>query len=343
VARRIYYERSNAQRLNIDQIERTMLYSFYRKAAADLGLDIYEIGQALCIAGRGKRFRIWGCSTDLDTSPLYMITEDKLLVTTLFREHGIAVPEGRAFDWRDRKAGVQYALSLGRPSVIKPARETSNGKGVSVQLTRRSDIAQAFRFAGLFAPLVLVEEFIPGDNYRFLIYKGKCLSVLRRELPTVTGDGVSTVRELAEAENRNRIQSSEWQEGDQLWIPMPINAAASRYLKRKGLHLNSVPKQGEEVQLAGASNLAYGTTYAEVIDAIHPEQIRAAIKAAEVLGMAIAGVDIISPDIDAPGYHVLEINVSPGLEAHYLLRNPEAMRDPIRTILTDYFEIVSLR
>lgn len=342
VARRIYLERSSARRLDIDQIEHRILCSLYRKAAADLGLESYEIGQALCIAGRGKLFRIWGCSTDLDTNPLYMITEDKLLIKTLLREHGIAVPVGRAFDWRDRRAGVRYALSLGRPCVAKPARETSGGKGVSVCLTKRSDIAYAFRFAGLYASQVLVEEFIPGDSYRFLIYKGKCLSVLRRELPAVTGDGASTVRELAETENRRRIQSSEWQDGDPLWVPMTINDATSRYLKRQGHRLNSVPRQGEEVQLAGASNLAYGTTYTEVIDAIHPAQISAAVQAAEVLGMTIAGVDIITPKIDASGYHLLEINVSPGLEAHYMLRNPEAMRDPIRTILTDYFEMGNL-
>jgi cyanophycin synthetase len=337
--RRAYHERSGAQRLDVSQIEQRMLCSLYRKAAAELGLDAYEIGQALCIAGGGKRFRIWGCSTDLDTCPLYMITEDKLLIKSLFREHGIAVPEGRAFDWRDQSAGVDYALSLGRPCVTKPASQTSSGKGVATLLTTRSDIARAFRFAGLFAPQVLVEEFISGDNYRFLIYKGKCLSVLRRELPTVTGNGASTVLELAEAENRKRIQSSDWREGDALRIPMAVNAAASRHLKRQGLDLKSVPGPDEQVHLAGASNYGFGCTYTEVLAKTHPEQIRAAVEAAKFIGMTIAGVDIVSANIEAPNYHILEINVSPGLELHYMLRNPEEMKHPIRTILTDYFEI----
>ena len=55
--------------------------------------------------------------------------------------------------------------------------------------------------------------------------------------------------------------------------------------------------------------------------------------------MTIAGVDIISPDIKAPGYHVLEINASPGWILHYMIRNSQEMRDPIRTILADYFDI----
>jgi cyanophycin synthetase len=337
--RRTYHERRGARPLDVSQIVQKMLCSLYRKAADELGLEAYEIGEALCIAGRGKRFRVWGGSTDLDTCPLYMITEDKLLIKALFREHGLAVPEGRAFDWRDRSAGVDYALSLGRPCVAKPARQTSGGKGVATLLTTRSDIARAFRFAGLFAPQVLVEEYVPGDNFRFLIYKGKCLSVVRRELPTVTGDGASTVLELAEAENRKRIQSSDWREGDALNIPIPVNAAAARHLKRQHLDLKSVPRLGEQVHLAGASNYGFGCTYTEVLAQAHPEQIRAAVEAAQLIGMTIAGVDIVSTNIEASGYHILEINVSPALEIHYWLRNPEEMKHPIRTILRDYFEI----
>lgn len=339
ILRRTYHERSGAQRLDINRIEQRMLCSLYRKAAADLGLEVCEMGQALCITGGGKTFHTWGCATDLDTSPLYMITEDKLLVRTLFQERGFSIPEGRAFDWRDRSAGVQYALSLGRPCVVKPASFTSGGKGVATRLTTRSDIARAFRFAGLFASQVLIEEFIPGDCYRFLIYKGKCLSVLRRDLPAVIGNGAATVLELAQTENRNRIQNSDWQEGAPYWMPLPIDASALRHLKRQGLNWNYVPSAGEPVQLAGASNLGLGTTYTEVLDRAHPGTIRAAEQAAAAIGMTIAGVDIICPAIEVPGYCILEINVSPGIEGHYILRNPEAMKDPLHTILTDYFQI----
>ena len=339
VVRRTYYQRTGARLLEVGQIEHRMACSLYRKAAADLGLEAYDIGRVLCIAGRGKRFRVWECTTEFDTPPLYAITEDKVLVKTLFREHEISVPEGCAFDWRDESAGIEYALSLGRPCVVKPASDTSSGKGVTTLLTTRSEIARAFRFAGLFAPKVLIEEFIPGDNYRFLIYKGKCLSVLRRELPTVTGNGASTVRELVEQENRNRIQNSEWRDGDPLWIPLPISASALRHLKRQGFNWNWVPAPGEQVHLAGTANFGFGCTYSEVLRETHPDQIRAAQEAVGVVGMNIAGVDIVSSNIEAPAYHILEINISPSIEIHYAVRNSQEMTDPIRTILTDYFEI----
>jgi len=341
ILRRTYHERRGAQPLDASQIDRTMLSVLYRKAAADLGLEVYEIGQALCISGRGKTFHTWGFSTDLDTSPLYMITEDKLLIRNLFKEQGFSIPEGRAFDWRDQSEAVEYALSLGRPCVVKPASFTSGSKGVTTRLATRSDIARAFRFAGLFAHQVLIEEFIPGHNYRFLIYKGKCISVLQRDLPAVVGDGASTVLELAEEENRNRIKRSNWQEGDPPWIPLPTDAAALLHLKRQGFDWKYAPKAGEQVEVWGASSFAFGTTFTEVLDRVHPDQIRAAVQAAGAIRMTIAGVDIISSDIEGPRHHILEINVSPGLKIHYVIRNPEEMKDPIRTILKDYFEIAA--
>ncbi len=339
LARRAYHQRTGAQRLNLSEIEHRIHCSLHRRAAASLGLDVYEMGRALCIEGRGKRFRVCGSTTELDTFPVASITEDKEYIRTLFEARGLSVPAGCAFDWRDERKGIEYALRLKRPCVVKPASDTSGGKGVAASLTTRSEIANAFRFAGLFAPKVLIEEFILGGNYRFLIYKGKCLSVARRELPAVTGDGVSTVRELVESENCNRIHSSEWKDGDAGWMPLPTNAAALRVLKGQGLDWSGVPKPGDSVHLGAVANIGFGCTYSEVLGVTHPDQIRAAEQAAEMIGMTLAGVDIISPDIKAPGYHVLEINASPGWILHYMIRNSQELRDPIRTILADYFDI----
>jgi len=337
VLRRTFYQRSSMKHEALDQIEHRMACSLYRRTAAELGLDAYDIGRVMCIEGRGKRFRVWGCTSEFDNHPLYGITEDKVLIKNLFKDRGLPVPEGRAFDWRDRSAGIQYALSLRRPCVVKPASDTSSGKGVATELTRRSDIARAFRFAGLFSPQVLIEEFVFGDNYRFLIYKGKCVSVLRRELPAVTGDGRATVRELAEIENRNRIQCSDWREGDPQWMRLPTGTTASRYLKRQGLSWRYVPKRGEQIVLSGMANFAFGCTYSEVLGRTHPGQIHGAEEAARFIGITIAGVDIVSPNIEEPAYQILEINIGPGLEIHYALRNPEEAKDPVRIILKDIF------
>jgi cyanophycin synthetase len=341
VLRRTYHQRTGASHLDLGQIEHRIITSLYRKTATELGLQAYEMGRALCIEGRGKRFRIWQCTTELDTFPCAVITEDKVLTKALFKERGIPVPEGRAFDWSDESSGIEYALSLGRPCVLKPASDTSSGKGVAARLTTRREITRAFRFAGLFSPQVLIEEFIEGENYRFLIYMGKCLSVLRRELPQVTGNGTSTVRELVEAENRSRIQTSDWHDGDPYLMPLPMNAGALRILREQGLDWRRVPKAGQQVHLAAESSYGLGCAYTEVIGKTHPDQLKSAEEAAQCMGVKLAGLDIISPDIEASAHSVLEINISPGIEIHSMVGNPEQMTHPIRTILKDYFEIGS--
>lgn len=337
--RRTYYQRFAKEPYELERLSYEFICSLYRKTAAQLGLETYMVGRVLCVAGRGKLFHIWECTTSLDNFALFTITEDKILIKKLFKESGLAVPEGRAFAWHDFSAGVQYAVSLGRPCVIKPAIESGGGKGVTTRLIERADIARAFRFAGIFSAQVLIEEFLAGDCYRFLIYKGRCLSVLRRELPTVTGNGVSTVRELVEAENLNRRLPPDAHEGDRFIYPMPIDSGASRQLRRQGRGWNSVLEHGEKLHLAGPSSVTYGCTYAEVLHQTHPELIRAAEQAAHSLGMKIAGVDIIAPRIDAPTYNILEINIGPGIDIHYLVANRDQATDPIRTILTDYFEM----
>ena len=336
---RTYHQRTGKKPYDLIRIEREFLSSLYLKAAARLGLEVHEIGRVLRFSANGKLFHVWKTTTELDHFPFYAITEDKVLVRKLFQESGFAVPEGCDFGWQDHSAAVAYALSLGRPCVIKPAMETSGGLGVTTRLTKRAEIARAFRYAGLFAHQVLVEEFLPGDSYRFLVHKGRCLSVLRRELPTVTGNGVSTVKELVEAENCNRPLAPDWHVGDPLSVPMPIDSAASRHLKRQGVGWKSIPRSGEKVHLASASNLAFGCTYSEVLQKTHPELIRMSEQAAASLGLQIAGVDIIAAHIDAPEGHIIEINIAPGIEAHYMVTNPADATDPIGAFLTDYFEL----
>lgn len=334
------YHRLRTRPSALDRMSDEFIYSLYRRAAANLGLDAYVVGRVPCLAGHGKMFHIWECTTEFDTFALYTIVEDKILIRQLFQDKGFAIPEGRAFAWQDVSAGVAYALSLGRPCVMKPAIESGGGKGVTTRLTKRADIARAFRFAGLFSAQVLIEEFLPGDCYRFLVYKGRCLSVLQRHLPTVVGDGVSTVRQLVDAENRKRHIPQEWREGDPFFnYPVPTDAAALRHLRRQGRHWDSILVRGESLHLAGPSNLSFGCTYSEVLHKTHPALIRIAEQAANSLGMTIAGLDIIAPNIEAPAYHILEINIGPGIDIHYALTNPDKATDPIHTILTDYFEI----
>jgi cyanophycin synthetase len=100
-----------------------------------------------------------------------------------------------------------------------------------------------------------------------------------------------------------------------------------------------VPAPGQQVTLADGCSFRLGASYWEVIQETHPALLGAAVEATDAVGVALAGVDIISPDIQSEQYWINEINTTPGLDLHYIVGNPERCTAPIRTILEDYFDL----
>jgi cyanophycin synthetase len=182
-----------------------------------------------------------------------------------------------------------------------------------------------------------VERFVPGDNYRLLVYKGEVLSAILRELPQVTGDGRSTVAELIEEENRHRIRPGRWTPGDPVLMPLPAGDRVRHALAQAGLALSTVPESGRRVNVSGTCSYAAGASYEEMSDRMHPTILESARRAAAALHLVLAGVDVIAPQPDASAHFINEVNTTPGLESHYFVRDPHTQRDPIGHILADLF------
>jgi cyanophycin synthetase len=274
---------------------------------------------------------IHGHAVSIESLSAYFICGDKVLTNELLRSAGIKVPEGACFRAGAVDQAIRYAQGMNRPCVVKPARGTAASFGVSLNLSGEQEIKAAFKEAASFCEDVLVEEFVPGEPYRFLVYRGKCLSATCRSVASVVGNGKDPVRVLVERENANRLKGSSWFLGRNALMAIPTDERAAKVLKRQRLTWESVPANGQAVQMFDKSEYQFGASYREVLGETHPDTISAIERAATAVGSKFAGVDVLSADLAGGHYCINEVNTTPGIWLHYCVTNE--VRDPLATIL----------
>lgn len=214
------------------------------------------------------------------------------------------------------KGAVAAAERIGYPVVVKP-NNRNMGVGVSVGLRRPREVREAYRKARELDRSVLVEEFIAGADYRVLVIDGKFAAAARRVPAHVVGDGASTVEELVRRANLDPRRDVSHRGS---WTRLALDDDADRLLKERGYGHDSIPGEGEIVALKRVANGSAGGTAVDVTDDIHPDNRRIAERAARAIGLDIAGVDLLVPDITLPlgtqGGVICEINSKPGIRKH---------------------------
>src|SRR4029078_3701240 len=80
------------------------------------------------------------------------------------------------------------------------------------------------------------------------------------------------------------------------------------------------PQKGEFVALRATANLSTGGTSIDRTDEMHPDNVTACEMAAGVVGLDIAGIDVLTPDISVPFREnnavIIEVNAGPGIRMH---------------------------
>ncbi|MGE5613945.1 MAG: cyanophycin synthetase [Bacillota bacterium] len=265
--------------------------------------------------GNGKYTRLLEASlTDGSACIAVDMASNKHLTKQLLSEAGIPVPQGDvAYSARSAAA---VAASIGFPVVLKPF-DANQGKGVFTNITSVRELEYAFSTAIKHSHAVIVERHIPGKDYRLLVVGNKMVAAAERVPPYVVGDGKSTIRELVETENRNPLRGAGHEKP--LTI-IKIDDMCRQTLAKAGYDENSIPPEGEKVMLRHNGNLSTGGTARDCTSLVHPHNARIAVKAAELLKLDIAGVDItcedISKPLDSQNGAVIEVNSAPGLRMH---------------------------
>jgi cyanophycin synthetase len=211
---------------------------------------------------------------------------------------------------------VDLANSIGYPVVIKPY-NANQGKGVTLGIKDDYQVRYAFAEAMKYSKAVLVENYIKGKDFRILVVGEKVVAVAERRPPSVNGDGIHSIKELIAIENRNSLRGDDHEKP---LTKIKLDSIAIQVLKRNGLDENYIPQKYEGVLLRDNCNLSTGGTARECTEELHPFNANLAVKAAKVLGLDIAGIDLIAEDISVPLKNsngaIIEVNAAPGLRMH---------------------------
>lgn len=261
-----------------------------------------------------KAHRICTAETDQTSAIAEQIAQDKQLTRTLLGAAGVPVPIGRPV--KDADDAWAAAEELGLPVVVKP-QYGNHGRGVATDLRTKEQVLAAYQAAREESSYVMVETFLPGDDHRLLVIGGKLVAAAVREPAQVIGDGRSTIRQLVDEVNKDPRRG----EGHATVLTkIKLDTIGLQVLAEQGCAPDSVPPAGQKVLIRRNGNLSTGGTATDVTDRVHPEVAARAVEAARVVGLDIAGIDVVCTDISRPLEEqrggIVEVNAGPGLRMH---------------------------
>ena len=263
--------------------------------------------------GRNLR-RIQATLTDHTSAIAVEVAQDKDETKRVLEAIGLPVPHGNVATTADE--AVELAQEIGFPVILKPL-DLSHGRGISPRLVDEAAVRDAWHRASDFSERLIVEQFAEGRDHRVLVIGGKVVAAAERVPAHVVGDGSHSVRELIDIANKDPRRGVGH---TKVLTRLECDAAAVEFLARSGLTLDSVPANGDHVLLSATANLSTGGTSIDRTDEIHPSNVTACEMAAGVVGLDIAGIDVITPDISVPfrenGAAIIEVNAAPGVRMH---------------------------
>ncbi|MBM9547102.1 bifunctional glutamate--cysteine ligase GshA/glutathione synthetase GshB [Leptospira sp. 201903074] len=255
--------------------------------------------------------------TRLDSLMTYLVMENKIASKLVLDEAGIRVPVGRNYSSLEDTL-KDYEFFLDKKKVIKPV--TTNF-GLGIGISNPGDSLEKFtnfvQIALGLSSSIIIEEFIEGPEYRFLVLGEAVVAVCNRVPANVVGDGKSSIRQLIAKKNEDPRRG----EGHKTALEkIQMSEVELTILKDQGLDFDSIPEPGKQIFLRKNSNISTGGDSLDVTELVHPEFKSIAIAAAKAAGAVICGIDIISSKIeskpDPKTYAILEINFNPVLYIH---------------------------
>lgn len=271
--------------------------------------------QSLVQLGYGVYQKRIQATTTAQTSMIAVdIAGNKHATKTLLGDMGVPVPRG--YRIRDIDDLPDVLERVGFPAVIKPL-DGNHGKGATVGIKSLEEAKTAWERAKEYSRWVIVEQQLQGSDFRALVVNNRLIAVAERIPAHVVGDGKHTIQELVD------IVNSDPRRGyghENVLTQIEIDGQTMRLIKNAGYELDSVLPEGERLFLKSTANISTGGTAIDVTDEVHPKNVFLFERIARIIGLDVAGIDIIAPNVSEPlkenGGGVIEVNAAPGFRMH---------------------------
>ncbi|MFD0960473.1 bifunctional glutamate--cysteine ligase GshA/glutathione synthetase GshB [Paenibacillus chungangensis] len=291
------------------------------KAAVKRGITFKLIDRdenfVVLTKGNHKEYIKQATKTSLDSYSTVLIMENKIVTKEVLKERGIRVPDGDAF--RSLKEAIAaYEKYDDKAIVIKP-KSTNFGLGITIfnRGFSKEDYQKAFEMAFEHDRTVLLEEFMTGKEYRFLVMGDEVAGVLHRVPANVVGDGVHTIEQLVHEKNKDPLRGFGYK------TPLEniqLGDAEEMFLKNHNHHWGEVPSLGQIIYLRENSNISTGGDSLDYTDDMPASYKALAVESAKAAGATFCGVDMMIDDLTSEAsdfnYSVIEINFNPAIHIH---------------------------
>lgn len=241
---------------------------------------------------------------------------DKEGTKQILRDAGVPVPRGTVIYYLDELRDAIDSVG-GFPIVVKPL-DGNHGRGITIDINSWEHAEEAYDAARDVSRGVIIERFYRGRDHRVLVIDGKVVAVAERVPAHVVGDGHSTIEELIEATNRDPRRGTGH---DNILTRIDVDRTTWQLLDHMGYSLDTVLPENEVCYLRATANLSTGGSAIDRTDEIHPHNIWLAERVVKIIGLDIAGIDIVTTDISKPLRDVdgviVEVNAAPGLRMHF--------------------------
>ncbi|MNO74210.1 Glutathione biosynthesis bifunctional protein GshAB [compost metagenome] len=291
------------------------------KAAIKRGIsfEILDRSENFIVLQKGdhKEYIKQATKTSLDSYSTVLLMENKIVTKEVLSRQKIRVPEGKSYT--DLQAAMlDFKVHTGSKIVIKP-KSTNFGLGITIFLNpfSKKDFQQALEMAFKYDTTVMVEEFITGKEYRFLVMGNEVVGILQRVPANIVGDGANSIEQLIRKKNLDPLRGKGYKTPLE-WIQ--LGETEKMFLRNQSLSPLDIPEKNKLIYLRENSNISTGGDSIDYTDEVCASYKQIAIKAAKAVNATFCGVDMMIEDITEEAtdqnYCIIELNFNPAIHIH---------------------------